>query len=253
MDGVMPASDRVRLLTDYFREHLADGAGRPTDSRFNGVVIHALGKIEAREGRLEARQREKAMLSGLMPGQKRCHACHRVKELTDFHRDKYKADGRDTTCAACERATSRLRRAANPEKIREKNRRFLEKHPDYYKQYRAEHTEQLRALYAGYRKSNPQGCPVILAWEDGVRSPLTRKRGFIVAQDLASGEVRAARRDLPLAAAEVALAVCEPRVDGDGWVVLPPDVVRLSVREASEKAIALLTKKAEKGTKNGDH
>ena len=82
---------------------------------------------------------------------KPCTRCGEVKPLTDFHRDRTKADGRHTACAECRRLSNGESRRRNPEAAREQarrwrrrnpeakaeaNRRWRERNPEYMKRWR---------------------------------------------------------------------------------------------------------------------
>jgi len=57
------------------------------------------------------------------PIEKQCTQCLAFKPLSEFHNDKNKKDGKRAECRCCTREAARKRRAANPEKQREYDRR----------------------------------------------------------------------------------------------------------------------------------
>lgn len=57
---------------------------------------------------------------------KRCSACKETKPVSEFHSDKSRKDGLAAYCKSCRCKKGRSYRAANKEKIAEKNRRWQE-------------------------------------------------------------------------------------------------------------------------------
>jgi len=57
---------------------------------------------------------------------KRCNKCLADLPLSMFHRESRNKDGRKYTCKTCQNADKRERRARNPEKVAEENKRRRE-------------------------------------------------------------------------------------------------------------------------------
>src|SRR5690606_22588401 len=60
----------------------------------------------------------------VVPSEKRCPGCGITRPSSEWTRDSTKRDGLRSHCKPCMRAESAKYRAANPEKLREYNRRW---------------------------------------------------------------------------------------------------------------------------------
>lgn len=58
---------------------------------------------------------------------RQCYKCKETKNLDEFHNDRTQSQGKSYVCKICKSLETKLKREANPEKYREKNRRSLEK------------------------------------------------------------------------------------------------------------------------------
>ena len=76
---------------------------------------------------------------------KNCTKCGELKLLSEFHRNKNKKDGYKSECKACISKQSKMRYAADPEKMREKTRR-----------YRVKHLEKCKECVRQWRAANPE-------------------------------------------------------------------------------------------------
>ena len=61
---------------------------------------------------------------------KKCSRCGVVKQFSDFHRDKNKADGHVPHCKSCVASKVKAWRENNADRHRESNRQWEERHPD---------------------------------------------------------------------------------------------------------------------------
>lgn len=69
------------------------------------------------------------------PEVKRCAGCDETKSMVEFSRDKRSSDGLQGRCKACNRAY----RAANRDRIREKDRKYQVANRDRIAEYKREH------------------------------------------------------------------------------------------------------------------
>lgn len=95
---------------------------------------------------------------------KTCCSCGQRKPLTDFYRDKGKADGRCSRCKACDREHTRRWNTEHRDQQRERSSR-------YYPKY----AEKSKARQARFRKDNPQKVAAYVAVQRAViRGDLVR-------------------------------------------------------------------------------
>ncbi len=92
---------------------------------------------------------------------KKCTKCGETKELTEFHKDKNRKDGRRACCKVCQKQyyqanrekiaeRQKQHRQANREKIAEKNKQYYQENREKMKQYRQENREKMKQ----YRQEN---------------------------------------------------------------------------------------------------
>jgi hypothetical protein len=91
---------------------------------------------------------------------KACTKCGEVKPLEEFSPDARARDGRQSSCRVCNRAASRARRAADPEKVRAKARAYWEANLDKVRaadraRYAA-NPEKMRAKARAQYAANPE-------------------------------------------------------------------------------------------------
>ncbi len=105
--------------------------------------------------------------------QKYCHKCGEWKDKSGFHKNKTRKDGLADQCKLCSRVGVMQWQANNPEKVKEKNKKYrqenyereLQRHREYYqdnqerlldyaKQYRDNNKEKIRASQKQHRENN---------------------------------------------------------------------------------------------------
>lgn len=104
---------------------------------------------------------------------KRCRICGVVKPLTEFHRNRSKADGLRGECKGCHRVEVRAWVIAHPEKrraarkrearsaaARASGRRYREQHPDRVREkqrkWRQRNPEKQREYASEYKRRHPE-------------------------------------------------------------------------------------------------
>lgn len=89
---------------------------------------------------------------------KECKHCHQVKPLSEFHRRYDSKDGHYSWCKECTNKRMKEWRDANPEKVREYNRRGYvlnnERRRAYGRYYYETHKEQYAEYYRKRQKKN---------------------------------------------------------------------------------------------------
>jgi len=78
---------------------------------------------------------------------KRCPSCEKHKSLDAFNKAEKRPDGKRIYCRECESAMNRARAAQNPEKERERTRRWAQENPERVVQYSLD-----------WQKRNPDKC-----------------------------------------------------------------------------------------------
>lgn len=86
---------------------------------------------------------------------KRCSKCGEEKLLSDFGKNKGKADGRTVYCRRCLREYNKASRAANPELAKESRARNKLKMAVYGKEYRKTNAESITVRINVWNKNNP--------------------------------------------------------------------------------------------------
>lgn len=79
---------------------------------------------------------------------KACTKCGETKALDEFHRDRSRRDGRFPQCRLCATAGKRAEARANPEKNRERVRRWQRENPEKFKARLAREPDKQRARKA---------------------------------------------------------------------------------------------------------
>lgn len=88
--------------------------------------------------------------------QKQCKGCGIVKPLTDYHKVKTVADGRNSRCKECRNAEARAWRRENPEKQQAANDRWREANAERYAEIQRAWDRANKHRHAEYRKNNPE-------------------------------------------------------------------------------------------------
>src|SRR5690606_34163900 len=87
----------------------------------------------------------------VVPSEKRCPGCGITRPSSEWTRDSTKRDGLRSHCKPCMRAESAKYRAANPEKLREYNRRWYKANSDkareYSRRWREANPDRVRAKH----------------------------------------------------------------------------------------------------------
>jgi hypothetical protein len=95
---------------------------------------------------MKLRKHQKEMMNivgGIILGSgiKLCSKCHRPKPFNDFHKDKNAADGRYSICADCKN---------------KKSKEWMQSHPGYHKKYYSLNPEKCRERTRRWRERNPE-------------------------------------------------------------------------------------------------
>lgn len=90
---------------------------------------------------------------------KACTKCGETKPLDSFGVQRDRKDGRTSACRDCRRAQSREWKAANPEKVRAENVRYLadnrERRNAYQREWNARNKAKVSAANRRWREANP--------------------------------------------------------------------------------------------------
>ena len=96
--------------------------------------------------------------------EKRCSKCMEIKPLEEFSPAKHVRDGRRSCCRLCRKLASALYRKANPQRVRENDRRWRKEHQERdatsNRRWREANIEKVRMLYRRYGRelrSTPRG------------------------------------------------------------------------------------------------
>lgn len=77
-----------------------------------------------------------------------CSRCKTSKKINRFYKNNYNKDGLQNYCKDCHRIWSRLNerniRKTNPEKLRERAKKFYDKNPYKYKEYNKTERQRVR-------------------------------------------------------------------------------------------------------------
>ena len=77
---------------------------------------------------------------------KTCSKCNEEKFLNEFYKDKRGKDGRRADCGECNKQSVKVRNAKNPEKSRERTKKWCLENPEKVKLYRKENLPRLRKM-----------------------------------------------------------------------------------------------------------
>lgn len=81
--------------------------------------------------------------------QKRCTKCGQVKPIGSFGTDRRRADGLSYWCRDCLNSYQRSWGKANPEKMKESNKRYARNHPDRIKAKTIGYRNEVLVAYGG--------------------------------------------------------------------------------------------------------
>lgn len=87
---------------------------------------------------------------------KRCPKCRTEKPRSEFYRNKSKKDGLTSWCKTCAKQASRAWKAANPEKVRDYNRKWNAANPSYKREWNAANPEKCREYSREHYAANPE-------------------------------------------------------------------------------------------------
>jgi hypothetical protein len=91
---------------------------------------------------------------------KQCSTCKETKPLSEFYNLKKAADGKHGRCKACCDKTTKTWRINNPDKVKEHDNRWAEKHRircrDNAKKWAAKYPDRVRARVREWQKNNPE-------------------------------------------------------------------------------------------------
>lgn len=102
---------------------------------------------------------------------KHCYMCGLVKPFPEFANDRYRKDGKRSRCKPCDKSAVQSWRAANPEKLRDREARryaanpeqaiaraaqWAKENPGATARARAKHPERYRARVRQYAKENAE-------------------------------------------------------------------------------------------------
>ena len=73
-----------------------------------------------------------------------CRKCKEIKHLIEFYKRKISKDGFNNTCIVCLNQYFKKRYLENPEKVRGQKRKWSEKNPEYGKNWRFKHKNEIR-------------------------------------------------------------------------------------------------------------
>lgn len=94
-----------------------------------------------------------------MNSTKKCYKCKKLKEKTEFYKNKSQKDGLCTTCKDCNKAASLKWAKDNPEKINARNAVWAKNNPEKNRQrikkWRAKNSEKVNARERELRAQNP--------------------------------------------------------------------------------------------------
>jgi hypothetical protein len=91
--------------------------------------------------------------------EKKCSKCGEWKLFEEFHKDKTKKDGREYRCRSCKNGSDREKYKEDPEKHRQRTRKYRETNPEKCRESKRKHYEANREKEnircQEYRKANP--------------------------------------------------------------------------------------------------
>lgn len=87
---------------------------------------------------------------------KTCSKCREEKSMDMFHNSSTNKDGKQRTCKQCRSNYSKAWAKANPEKKRERDRKYRENNPEWVKNYYSKYYEENRDKQLAYSKQFQQ-------------------------------------------------------------------------------------------------
>ena len=91
---------------------------------------------------------------------KECSKCHEIKFVSEFSKDRSKADGLRSKCKQCEKELCKQWRKDNPESDKKRSKRWHENNPEYIKEYMKQQYKNNKEYYKErskrWRENNPE-------------------------------------------------------------------------------------------------
>lgn len=106
---------------------------------------------------------------------RKCYVCKETKEFTEFHKDKTQIGGITYQCKKCKSEIGKKKRAENPEKHREQNRKSLEKNYESIKESQRKHIIRNRDKILKRRRERREPRKVELNRQESERRKTKRK------------------------------------------------------------------------------